>query len=128
MLSSLTSSLTLLQHAYIQKQLCRKQILCCFPKITNTRFSLYFLVSGYSVHLLSLSLSLPSPKSARSHFLFSITISHVILHFPCTTIFLLLHAWLQLFLAFKKSPSVWSSLTFFILLLLPVHAQVFNIS
>lgn len=102
-LSSLTSSLTLLQHAYIQKQKANALLL-----YKDNKYQIYSLFSCvWILHPFDLTLFLSVfafPTVWETHFLFPITIFCFIFNFPCTSIFLLLHAWLQLFQGFQKLP------------------------
>lgn len=128
----LWSSVTFLHSKKKPPKLCKKQMLL-FSKPTKARicssFSFFFFFSGYSIHLLSLPLCL-HPSS-----IYQLPFSVLLCPFSPCPLFSLhyslsaLRAGLQLFLPFKRSFSICSSLTFSFFSGVPyVNSQLRNVS
>ena len=110
----LWSSVTFL-HSKKQHQNFAKSKYYCSPNPLKLGFALHFLFFFFlailSICSHSLSVFTP-PQSISSPSQFSFALSHLVLYFPCTTVFLLFELGSSCFFLSKRSFSICSSLTF----------------
>lgn len=114
-----------LQYSYSQKKPQNFAKSECYhsPKLLNIGFALYFLFLFFailSIYSRSLSVFTP-PQSISSPLRFSFAHSHLVLYFPCTTVFQLFELGSSCFCLSKRSFSICPSLTFlFFFLVFPM--------
>lgn len=129
----LLSSAKFLQSKKKKTQNFAKSKCYCSPKSLNIGFALYFLfffLAILSICSHSLSVFTP-PQSISSPLRFSFAHSHLVLYFPCTTVFLLFELGSSCSCLSKWSFSICSSLTFlfFFFFGIPyVNSQLHNVS